>query len=371
MMTPKASLLGAVLLSLSVGTTAWARSPQSTPASLPDRIVTSNESLSGDDQKLLAKFIEGYTNLIESATATGAAEDARRALVEPFRGGLAKAGFRNAYSNAAVPHLKTIIEGKDTRRAILAMQVAAFIATKDSLALIAARLGEGEPDVAKRQNAASTIGHAFERVAGTNARIDEPGPRLNDIDIDTLTRTIAAAAAKESEISIVLQELRALSIIAARPGVGAKSASLARENHTDVVEAVLQRVEASPTPDGRIRIVTSAIADFQRQWTRDTSSHAAVGPIIAPLLMKVLRTSGNRWDAVHGSASDGIGDDYGQAVASAEVLLRVIDARLRSNAAPVTAEKEIATAWKDGDRKAFDAAVEKWAKVVAGAPYKK
>lgn len=376
MTTPKTLLLGAVLVSLLADSTALARAPQpQSMGKLPERIVTANEGLTAADLEALAKFVDELVNIVETSRTPGALEDARRDLVEPFRSGLAKAGFRNAYSNAAVKRLKPVIEGSDVQRAIVAMQVAAFIGTKDSLSLIVSRLDASERDVAKRQNAASTIGHAMEMIAGSNAPPQESGARLNDVDIDTFTRTITSAAEKEPEVSVVLQELRALSIIAGRPGIGAKSAALARERHVQVVEAVLARVEASKTPDVRIQIVTAAVADFQRQWTRNTASHSTVGPVIAPLLAKVLKTSGAQWDAAHGSGSavgdDAVMRDYADAVAGAEVLLRVIDSRLRSGAAPVTAEGEIKKAWDSNDRAAFDAAVAKWIKIVGEKPYAK
>ncbi|MBL9119693.1 MAG: hypothetical protein JNL80_07255 [Phycisphaerae bacterium] len=374
MTTPKAFLLGAVFVSLLAGSTALARVPQSGPTTLPDRIINATEALSGADQGVLAKFIEGYTNSLETAKDSATIEDARRALIEPFRTGLARPAFRNAFSNAAVKPLKRIIEGTDTRRAILAMQVAAFIATKDSLALITSRLSDTEKDVAKRQNAASTIGHALENMIGSNARPEETAPRLNDVDFDGVTRAITAAAEKETEVTITLQELKALSIIASRSGIGAKSATLARANHVTIVESVLNRVAASKAPDVGIRIVTAAIGDFQRQWTRAPATHATVGPVIAPLLVKVLKTSAAQWDAAHGAGS-GEGDDvakrdYADAVAGSEVLLRVVDSRLRSNAAAVTAERAIIGAWDAGDRKAFEEAVAKWEKVVSEKPYR-
>lgn len=379
MTTPKAFLLGAVCVSLLATSAAFARAPypgmQSGPGNLPERIVNASETLSGADLEAVNAFVEANANALESATTSSSMEQARKDLIEPFRAGLARPAFRNAFSAAAVKRLKPIIEGKDTQRAILAMQVAAYIATKDALSLITSRLGEGEKDVAKRQNAASTIGHAMETVVGSNARPEDTSARLNDVDFDVVTRAITTAAEKEEEVSIILQELKALSIIANRPGVGAKSLAMARSNHVTIVEAVLSRVAASKTPDVRIRIVTSAVSDFQRQWTKAPATHATVGPVIAPMLIKVLSTSAAQWDAAHGTDS-GEGDelvkkDYADAVAGAEVLLRVIDSRLRSDATPVTAERAIIKAWDAGDRKAFDEAVAKWSKVLAEKPYAK
>jgi hypothetical protein len=366
MTTSKALLFGSLSLALTVALPAAiaapaaaqpkaSAAPQSGPTTLPREIVTATAPLNADQSKLLLGFIEGFVNTIETARDPRSLDDARRALVEPLRDPAATPVFRRAFSATATSRLSPIVKGADTQRAIHAMQVAAFIGTPEALALITGRLDTSEPDPAKRQNAASTIAHALEDVAGLTA-----------VDFDTISRAIFAAAEKESEASIILREFRALSVIASRAGVPESSATLARSNQAKLVRGMLGQLGTGAGSDTRMTIVAKAIADMQKQWTRLTSAHEKLGPTIAPLLVDVLATTGKNWDAARASGSDA----YGEAVASAEVLLRVVDARLRSKAGEVTAAGAIAKAWEANDKKAYDALVAKWTAVVGAAPYR-
>ncbi len=375
MTTSKALLLGSLSLALTVAVPAAlpasaaapqpsaALAPQAGATTLPREIVTATAPLNADQSKLLLGFIEGFVNTIETTRDSRSLDDARRALVEPLRDPAATPVFRRAFSATATSRLSPIVRGTDTQRAIHAMQVAAFIGTPESLALITGRLDPSEPDPAKRQNAASTIAHALEDVAGLTA-----------VDFDAISRAIFAAAEKESEASIILREFRALSVIASRTGVPESSAALARSNQAKLVRGILAQIGSQagtqagsgPGSDTRMTIVAKAIADMQKQWTRLTSAHEKLGPTIAPLLVDVLATTGKNWDAARASNATA----YGEAVASAEVLLRVVDARLRSKAGEVTAAGAIAKAWEANDKKAFDALVAKWTAVVGAAPYR-
>jgi hypothetical protein len=371
MTTSKALLLGSLSLALTVAfpaaltAHAGAASPlprvQSGATTLPREIVTATGPLNADQSKLLLGFIEGFVNTIETTRDPRSLDDARRALVEPLRDPAATPVFRRAFSATATSRLSPIVRGADTQRAIHAMQVAAFIGTPESLALITGRLDASEPDAAKRQNAASTIAHALEDVSGLTA-----------VDFDAINRAIFAAAEKESEASIILREFRALSVIASRAGVPESSATLARANQAKLVRGILAQIgnpggaQNGSGSDTRMTIVAKAIADMQKQWTRLTSAHEKLGPTIAPLLVDVLQTTGRNWDAARASNSAA----HGEAVTGAEVLLRVVDARLRSKAGEVTPAGAIAKAWEANDKKAYDALVAKWTAVVGAAPYR-
>lgn len=364
MTTPKALLFGSLSLALAVASAAWsAPAPAAAPqplvqsggSALPREIITATAPLTGDQSKALTSFVEGFVNTIETTQDGRSMDDARRALIEPLRDPSSTPVFRRAFSVAATSRLAPIVKGTDTQRAIHAMQVAAFIGTPESLALLTGRLGSGEPDAAKRQNAASTLAHALESVVGLTA-----------VDFDAINRAIFAAATAETESTVLLRELRALSVIATRTGVPESSAALARTNQVTIVRGLLAQIAASTSADPRMSIVGRAIGDMQKQWTKLTSAHEKLGPAIAPLLVEVLKASAKQWDAAHGSDATA----YSDAVAGSEVLLRVIDARLRSKAGEVSPAGAIVKAWEANDKAGFDALVEKWSKVVEAAPYR-
>lgn len=368
MTTPKALLFGSISVALAAaipGTltaSAWSApvpvaAPQSGGSTLPREIVTATATLSSDQSKLLNEFVEGFINTIETTRDGKSMEDARRALVEPLRDPASTPVFRRAFSGAATSRLSPIIKGKDTQRAIHAMQVAAFTGTPEALALITGRLGPDEADASKRQNAASTLAHALEEVVGLNA-----------VDFDAINRAVSAAAEKETEPTIVLRELRALSVIASRSGVPDSSADLARTNQVKMVRGILAQIGASNAADDRMLIVARAIGDMQKQWTKLTTAHGKLGPAIAPFLVDVLATASKQWEAAHGEGPDA--KAYAEAVTGAEVLLRVIDTRLRSKAGEVSAAGAISKAWDAGDKAAFDDLTAKWTKIVAAAPYR-
>ena len=198
MTTPKALLLGSITVALADATPCWLTAPawsaplpaaQAGGSTLPREIVGATAPLSSDQSKVLSEFIEGFVNTIETTREGRSMDDARRALVEPLRDPSATPVFRRAFSGAAVSRLGPIIGGKDTQRAIHAMQVAAFIGTPEALALITGRLGAEEGDASRRLSAASTLGHALEVATGLSA-----------VEFDTIDRAVFAAAEKETEV---------------------------------------------------------------------------------------------------------------------------------------------------------------------------
>lgn len=366
MTTPKALLLGSITVALAAATPCWLTAPawsaplpaaQAGGSTLPREIVGATAPLSSDQSKVLSEFIEGFVNTIETTREGRSMDDARRALVEPLRDPSATPVFRRAFSGAAVSRLGPIIGGKDTQRAIHAMQVAAFIGTPEALALITGRLGAEEGDASRRLSAASTLGHALEVATGLSA-----------VEFDTIDRAVFAAAEKETEPAVIQRHFRVLTIIASRSGVPEASATLARTNQVKLVRGVLSKIDAKGAADGRMVVVARAIADLQKQWTKLTSAHDKFGPIVAPLLIDVLGAGAKQWDAAH--SDEGDPKSFADAVGGAEVLLRVVDTRLRAKAGEVTPANAISNAWEAKDRKAFDELVAKWTKVVSAPPYR-
>jgi hypothetical protein len=233
------------------------------------------------------------------------------------------------------------------------------MATPQSFALITGRLSASESDLAKRQSAASTIGHALQLPAVKD---------FNAVDLAAVIRAITTAANAETQTTVVVQQLRALSIVATRDDVQAASAALARTNQITIVRGILTSIAANPKPDRRMVVVARAIAELQEQWTKLTSEASTLGPMIAPLLTETLQVGSKQWDAAHGESDEA--DLYTETIAAAEVLLRVIDARLRSKAGEVSPASAIANAWKAGDKKAYDELVAKWSAALNGPPYK-
>ncbi len=362
MTTPKAFLLGCVAAAFVAGSPFAVAAPQSTPTVLDRTTIATTSPLTADQAKTLDAFVEGWTNVIASTSNAKDLADARRTLIEPLRDPSATAVFRRAFSGASVSRLEPIVNGKDTQRAIVAMQVARFVGTPESLELIVGRLStEKESDVAKRLSAASTIGFALGEVD------------LTAVQFDTLTRAIAAAAEKEREALVLLQEVRALAEFVKRPKAPAASTEQARTSQVKVLRSLMAQLATANGADAMVQVVNQALITLRDQWTNlPQADQMKLGPVLAPALAELFAIGAKQWDAAHDVDARGgpRAQSYSDAIAAAEVLLRIVDKTVRPSGGGIGAEKAIAKAWDANDRKAFDDEVAKWTKVVAAAPYR-
>jgi hypothetical protein len=357
MTTPKAFLIGCVAAAFLAGPS-LAFAPQATPNSLDRAIVTASSPLGAQQNEALEAFIGGWINVLESSSNARNLVSARQNLVDSFRDGTATPIFRRAFSGIAVPRLEPIVKGKDLQRAIMAMQVARFIGTPESIALLTARLNVAqEADAGKRLSAASNLIGALSDA------------KLTAVEFTTAARAIGAAASSETDALVVLQQVRALSSLVRRSDLPPQAATFARTTQVEVLRSLLQQLREGSAADARIGILNQALITLRDQWLQlKEAERTAVGPTLAPALADVFAIGGKQWETARSDPEQAT--QYAEAIAIAEVLLRSVDRTVRPNGGGTGAEKAIATAWDAGNKSAFDAEVAKWTTVLGAAPYK-
>jgi len=338
---------------------AWAQSPAVDRATL-----TATSPLDAAKTAALKDFVSGWTSDLAESTDPAEITAARNALTDPARDPSASAIFRRTYSGVVLAELRPIVEGKDLRRSINALQVARFLRSPESVELIAGRLSPtAEPDVSKRLSAASTLAAAV---------LDAD---LSPVQCDGITRDIVAAAGLEKDDQVLLQQMKVLSGIARRPGLAPASADTALGGEVKVFAGLVDSVAAGPKADVRMASVARALVSLRNQWLELSRPQATkLGPTLGPAIGKVLDIADRHWETARGNPETQ--QSYEIAVATGETLMRLVDRSLRPNAypAPKAGAKDddarvLASSWTDGQKDAFSAEVKRWAGIVSAAPY--
>jgi len=337
--------------------------PQALPTTLDRAITTTTTALSGAQTAVLKTFVEGWIDQIANGKDANEWDEARRTLIEPLRDPAASSAFRRAFATIALPKLDELVAGKDSQKAIYAMQVARYTRTTESVELLKNRISpETESDAGKRLAAASTLAEAL-----TNADLNQP-------QFDAVIRAITSAAEREKNPLVVLQLLDALVSIVKRSGgqnvtpTPPLSVAAARDAQVKVIHSLVDSIAAGKTADARMAAVQRAVLSMRNQWVDIKGpERTALGTALAPALVDVISIAQNHWESGH--KDERLTRTYGDAVVTVETMLRIIDKAARPNAAP-SPEKVLGTAWDNSSKSDFDAEFARLKGIVAAPPYR-
>ncbi|MBL9149891.1 MAG: hypothetical protein JNM94_14470 [Phycisphaerae bacterium] len=338
---------------------------QNAPNALSRSIVSAQGSLSASDQKDLETFLDAWITQLAEGDGTRDLDDARRILTDPLRDLTATPAFFSYYSTAALPKLKPIVEGKDLRRAIHAMQVVRFIRTADAVALLASRISQDrEPLAEKRLAAAGLLGEAL-----GDANLQQP-------QFDSTIRLIEAAAAMEPNELVIIRQVDALGGIAQRQAVGnsiaaapVSSAALARSSQVAILRSVAGKLAKSPNPTETVNAIKEIVIRLRNEWLNSGlkgKDLKTFGVTLAPALVDALAALQSQWDAGHRDASlDAAAQSL---IGFIEPLLGLADAAARNSAGGTG--KAFSGAWTSGDAAAFGKELSNWKATVSQTPYR-
>jgi hypothetical protein len=338
---------------------------QAAPNALSRSIVSAQGSLSAAEQKDLEAFLNAWITQLAEGDGQRDLDDARRILTDPLRDLTATPAFFSFYEKAALPKLTPIIEGKDLRRAIHAMQVVRFMRTADAVALLASRVAQDrEPLAEKRLVAAGLLAEAL-----GDASLTQP-------QFDSTIRLIEAAATIEPNEIVIIRHVDALGGIAQRQAVGnsiaaapASSAALARSSQVAILRNVAGKLSKSTNPTETVNALKEIVLRLRNEWLNSGLKGAGLktfGGTLAPALVDVLAALQTQWDAGH---NDKALDEAAQSlIGFIEPLLGLADSAARNNAG--STGKAFSAAWTSGDAAAFGKEVATWKTTVSQAPYR-
>ena len=358
----RTSLRQAAVLALAFGVAEPAALGQA--SSLDRAIVTATSPLDGPKTSALKDFVTRWAKDLSGSDDPGEVTAARNALTEPARDPSATPIFRRNYAQAVLAELKPVIEGKDLRRAVNALQVVRFLRSPEAVDVIVERISpSAESDPNKRLAAASTLAAAV-----TDAD-------LSPVQCDGISRDLVAAAKAEKDDQVLVQEIKVLAGISRRAGLPAASTEAALAGQVKVFTGLTDSVAASPKADARMASVARALVMLRNQWLDLPRPLATkIGPSLGRPIGMVLDTADRHWETARSDAETQ--SAYEIAVATSETLLRLVDRTMRPAAypAPKPGAKDdearvLASSWTGNMKDAFSAEVKRWMGIIGAAPY--
>jgi hypothetical protein len=353
-MTPR--LLLSTLFAACLSTTCLGQS------GLDRAILSAAAPLTEAQKSAVNGFIAKPVDAIKDSDSSTAIEEARATLVTPSRDPSSTPTFRKAYAVALMAELGPVLKGRDTRRAINAMQVLRFTRTQEALDAILERTAPAnESDATKRIAAASLAADAFEDLDAGNAYFETAARRLKE------------AAIAEGDPIALQQKFAAISAASKRKDLPADNARNVRRNLVEAIAAISKSIRASSKADGRVKPMLRALVSVRNDMLEmNQSERAAVSKALAPALVDLLAAGASHWSDAHADAA--LSQNYGSVTNICEVLLRLIDRAERPSAyagsKPDGDSRILTPAWDAKDKSKFDSETKRWSDIVSAAPYK-
>ena len=263
---------------------------------LDTSIVRSNRSLSSAQFDALQNFADEKTQQLsrgESRTMVAA----RNELIKHARSTSATPIFLQAYSQALLTNLGTLINGDESIRAENALRVAAFLRTPRATELIVLAVHPNNTDDATRRLVAA--GLLSTSVADTTSS------GLNSAELATIARGIANAVAQETSWHVALQDLRALGVIASSSQLAGANRTVVRDLQFGSFASLVSRVAASNEPSPLIHAIYRALLDLRPRLIAagtDSSSPALAGSLRTSL-SKIGAASIKQWTGLSADSS--------------------------------------------------------------------
>ncbi|HRP63484.1 MAG TPA: hypothetical protein PK400_09350 [Phycisphaerales bacterium] len=272
---------------------------------------------------------------------------AKRRLLDPLNAPGMVPLFREEYGRVAVPELTKLVASSSAFAAVNGVQIIAEIATDASLSVLRERLDpQREPREAVRLSAVQGL-RSVQRVGVASQRT-----------LELTLRDLVRAAERETSWLVLRRGFESLAV---------GGTALTRELQTELLKAVLDKIEASGEDTGLMQAVHRGVSLMRDQFIAMTNAadQRAFGVAAAPQLGRVLELALANWETAR-SAPSHVKASYDSAVQLSEQLLRFIDERVRSQQPP---RDLLVAGWNSGNRTAYTERLQHWQTVLNAAPY--
>lgn len=265
-------------------------SPQDRPDAIPSEIVSTSRNLSDRENETIEVFASYWTEQLANGELEDAIE-ARDELVKTTQRPGTTGVFLRAYSQAMLDDLTPIVQGDESMRAENAMRVAAFIRTPRMAALVVEQIDPARVSDPYRRLVAAGLAQV------ALADVNESG--LNSASLTSLARDIAAAAVKEDNWHAVLQDLRALGIIASSSKLSGPNRNTVRELQYNTYLAVVDRAGESSKPSPLINAVYRSLLDVRMRMIANdvpvTEETRAAATVLHKAMVRLSETALAQW----------------------------------------------------------------------------
>ncbi|MEE2908687.1 MAG: hypothetical protein VX527_12755 [Planctomycetota bacterium] len=300
-------------------------------------------------------------------------QEARNKLTRPFRsiaGETASRMFRSTYSKAVLPALTKIINGPSPYRAINAMQVAASIATPESLSLLDNHI---EPDVEKNPQvrlwAAIGIGRCLDVES------------IPSDKIKTSLRALVRGAEVETDPLVLRRELETLDLaVRNQRSDSVAIRDFAIDGEINALKTTIDRVEAEQAPPTLLMAIQPGLLLIRDQYidpklqrmdmeneNRMTEKVATyIGRRTAPQLGRIYDVILVNESTIRQNPE--LAKAAGQMLETSETTLKLVDSHLRNgqSAPSVASGREL---WTQGNLNGLAESRDKWQVVLTTRPY--
>jgi hypothetical protein len=309
---------------------------------------TTSPLTSGQTQQL-ETFIESNAADLASDTPEKVVA-ARKNLIAPLlRAGTSNV-FREAFGKTFITNTESMMtdaEGTSTFNLANAFQVLAFIRTGQTNEMLARLLadtrGDGSQTDARRNAAASMLAVSLKTTSPDLIR-----PR----QYNAIMRSILTAVNDAGRWSVLQREFEAMSAITANRKIPEDIRKKALENEAKILELTLSRM--SGTAEGELsRAVAPMILLLRSQFIGLTGNmRQTFQSTISPTLELVVRSADSNWETIQKDMASRT--SYTIALQQSIVLHQ-----LTSGTTDQNMEKTV-TAWKSGDKLAFQKSAAQW-----------
>ena len=293
---------------------------------LATEIVTSTQPLSSEQHAQVQSYVDYWADKLAQGDLQSMVEARNELITSAYkRGGTTL--FLQAYSVTLLPSLTELSESEDSIRAENALRVAAFLRTPNATGLIISKAHKrNNDDATTRLVAAGLLSIAV-------ADVRESG--LNSAELTTTARGISDAIEDESDWHVVLQDLRALSAIAASSSLSGTNRGVVRELQFASFANLVNRVSASDEPSDLVKAIYRAMLDLRMRLiasgTGANSESRAVAGSLRTSLSKIGAASIKQWTGLTKDAP--ARHAYEGTLRVGAQLLSLLDGKPDSNAA--------------------------------------
>ncbi|MCA9285662.1 MAG: hypothetical protein KDA22_10625 [Phycisphaerales bacterium] len=316
---------------------------------IPQSVIGSTRPLDSQQVAQIRAFVDQWTaQLLEGDVEE--VSKARAELTKPLSGPSVSnaAIFLRQFSDAALPSLKTAVQGDSLHRAVNALIVIRSLRTPEAVEFLLARADpRTEARIPIRIRAASLL-------ADTIIEADLPPAQL-----DSAIRQVAAAAARETDWLAMLHDFGVLSRIAVQPKLPSSSVAMALDGEAAALRAAVDLLASAGTASDLMHGVSRCIIVARDQFRDMPASEVKSFRLkLAPMLLKVNEIAAAHWDEAQ--ADPALRKSYGDAVSNSELLLKLTNEKIST---------DLRSAWQSQDRSAFDRDLAVWKEALKRPPF--
>lgn len=330
----RCAMPGALLVVLAAGVSV--ASAQGTPPQRINHLV--NYSVYGQqDRDRIHAWADYWCGRLERAEPVDVKE-IKKNLLDPLTSPVrVDEPFRLAYTEAALPRLRRVIDGDDPHKAYNALQVVGSLGTIEALDLLLAHC-----DIDDESRTGIRLWAAKGFVLSVRERT------LSTNDVNRGVRALQRAAERETKPLVLRRQFEAIDAV---------NNNVSRDAHLAVLDATVERMAGEESgPSGLMSSTIPALKLIRDRWLQlDGAAKQELGRELQPILCGVLTVARRHWDVAQTSPMK---DDYGEAVELSENVLTVITVAAN---APQT---QMGRAWRDRDKPRFTTDHDRWMSIL-------